>query len=367
MNPSLVVCDEISSWPASQGLLQYEVLKSALGARRQPILLSISTAGYVSEGIYDELVKRSTAVIRGVSHETRLAPFLYQIDDIEKWNDINELKKANPNLGVSVSVDYMLEEIAVAESSLSKKSEFLTKYANVKQTSSLCWFSAPDVKKMFGHRRTLEEFRNHYCLGGIDLSQTTDLTSACILIEKEGVIWNHSHFWLPGERLTEATARDGVPYQIMIEKGYLSLSGDEFVNYRDVFDWFVDLVKVWKIYPLQIGYDRYSAQYLVQDLENASFHMESVFQGYNLTGIEDTFEGMLKEGRIRDMDDNDLLKIHMMDSAQKIESNTSAHSRKKLVKMSKYAHVDGVAAILDAMCMRQNHWSEMGKRLQNAG
>ena len=78
-------------------------------------------------------------------------------------------------------------------------------------------------------------------------------------------------------------------------------------------------------------------------------------------------EGMLREGRIRDMDDNDLLKIHMMDSAQQIEANTSAHSRKKLVKISKYAHVDGVAAILDAMCMRQNHWAEMGKRLMNEG
>ena len=102
-------------------------------------------------------------------------------------------------------------------------------------------------------------------------------------------------------------------------------------------------------------------------LEKLSFHMESVFQGWNLTGIEDTFEGMLREGRIRDADDNDLLKIHMMDAAQQIETGTSAHPRKKLVKLSKNAHVDGVAAILDAMCMRANHWAEMGKRLMNGG
>ena len=127
------------------------------------------------------------------------------------------------------------------------------------------------------------------------------------------------------------------------------------------------LVREYKIFPLQIGYDRYSAQDLVQKMEKASFHMESVFQGWNLTGIEDTFEGMLREGRIRDMDDNDLLKIHMMDAAQQIETGTSAYSRKKLVKLSKNAHVDGVAAILDAMCMRQNHWAEMGKRLMNGG
>ena len=223
------------------------------------------------------------------------------------------------------------------------------------------------MKKAFGHHHSLEEFRNHYALGGIDLSQTTDLTSACVLIEQDGVIWVYSHFWLPGERLNEATQRDGIPYQAMIDRGFLSLSGEEFIDYRDVYDWFVRLVKEYKIYPLQIGYDRYSAQYLVQDLEKASFHLDSVFQGYNLTGIEDTFEGMLREGKIRCLDDNDLLKIHLMDAAQQIETNTSAHPRKKLVKLSKNAHVDGVAAILDAMCMRQNHWAEMGKRLQNAG
>ena len=131
-NTHLTVCDEISSWPGEQGLKQYEVLKSALGARKQPLLLSISTSGYINDGIYDELIRRSTRFLLGDSKETRLLPFLYMIDDVSKWNDINELRKSNPNLGVSVPVDYLLEEIAVAEGSLSKKAEFLTKYCNIK-------------------------------------------------------------------------------------------------------------------------------------------------------------------------------------------------------------------------------------------
>ena len=367
LNISLGILDEAAAFAGEPGLRQAEVVKSSQGARPEPQLFYPTTANFIDGGLYDELMKRSTAVLNGTSKETRLAPFLYMIDDVDKWNDLNELRKSLPNLGVSVGVDYILEEIAVAEGSLSKKSEFLTKYCNVKQNASTAWLPAEAVRKAFGWKREITEFRNHYCLGGIDLSQTTDLTSACVLIEKDGVIWIHSHFWLPGERLNEATQRDGIPYQLMIDRGFLSLSGDEFIDYHDVFNWFVRLVKEYKVFPLQIGYDRYTAQYLVQDLEKASFHMESVFQGWNLTGIEDTFEGMLREGRIRDMDDNDLLKIHMMDSAQQIESNTSAHARKKLVKISKYAHVDGVAAILDAMCMRANHWAEMGKRLMNGG
>ena len=366
-NPHLTVCDEIAAWVGENGIRQYTVMTSALGSREQPMIFSITTANHVPYGIYDELFNRATSFLLGNSREKRLLPFLYQIDNLEKWNDLNELRKSIPNMGVSVKVDYILEEIAKAEQSTADKTEFMMKMACIKQNASSAWFRAEDVKRMFGHRRDLEEFRNHYALGGIDLSQTTDLTSACVLIEKDGIIWIHSHFWLPGERLNEATQRDGIPYQLMVERGFLSLSGDEFIDYHDVFDWFVQLVKEYKVFPLQIGYDRYTAQYLVQDLEKASFHMESVFQGWNLTGIEDTFEGMLREGRIRDMDDNDLLKIHMMDAAQQIETGTSAHPRKKLVKLSKNAHVDGVAAILDAMCMRANHWAEMGRRLMNAG
>ena len=365
LNPHLTVCDEIASWPGDAGLKQYEVLKSALGARRQPVLLSISTAGYVNEGIFDELLKRSTAVLNGDSRERRLLPVLYMIDDPNKWNDINELKKANPNLGVSVSVDYMLDEIAVAEQSLSKRAEFLCKYCNIKQNSSQAWLPAETIRKAFGWHYTLEDFRDSYALGGIDLSQTTDLTACCVLIERDGVIWTFCHFFLPREKLGEATARDGIPYGIMVERGLLTLSGDNFVDYHDCLDWFKRLIEVYQIYPLHVGYDRYSAQYLVQEMEQYGFHMESVFQGFNLTGIEDTFEGLLRDGLIRCADDNDLLKLHMMDAGQLMESGTSAHARKKLVKINKNAHVDGVAAILDALCMRANHWAEAGEQLAN--
>ena len=366
-NPHLSICDEIAAWPGESGIKQYEVMTSALGSREQPMIFSITTANYINGGIYDELYRRATSFLQGNSKEKRLLPFLYQIDNVEKWNDLSELQKSIPNLGVSVKVDYILEEISKAEQTVASKAEFMTKMACIKQNSSTAWLPADAVRKMFEVQKPISELANHYALGGIDLSQTTDLTSACLLVEDAGTVWVISHFWLPAERLIEATQRDAIPYQAMIDRGFLSLSGDQFIDYHDVFNWFERMRKEYKILPLQIGYDRYTAQYLVQDLENASYHMESVFQGYNLTGIEDNFEGMLKEGKIRCIDDNDMLKIHLMDAAQQIETNTSAHPRKKLVKLSKNAHVDGLAAILDAMCMRQNHWAEMGRRLMNAG
>lgn len=365
LNISMAVLDEFGAFVGEPGLRVAEVVKSSQGARTEPQLFYTSTANFVNDGLYDELIKRATAVLNGTSQETRLAPFLYMVDDESKWADINELRKSLPNLGVSVSVDYMLEEIAVAEGSLSKRSEFLCKYCNIKQNSSQAWLPAEVIRKAFGWNYTLADFRDSYALGGIDLSQTTDLTACCVLIQREGVIWVFCQFFMPSERVAEATARDGIPYGIYAQRGLLTLSGDQFVDYKDCYAWFRRLIEEYQIYPLHVGYDRYSAQYLVQEMEQYGFHMESVYQGFNLTGIADTFEGMLRAGQIRCADDNDLLKLHLMDAGQLLESGTSAHARKKLVKIQKNGHVDGVAAILDAMCMRANHWTECGAQLAN--
>ena len=367
-NPMFYCADEVAAWPGVNGLRQWEVMASGTGARQEPLGLAISSGGYENDGLFDELMKRGTGFLMGNSREQHLLPIIYMIDDPEKWDDLEELHKSLPGLGVSVSEEFIRKEIDIAHESISKMIEFKTKYCNLKQSVSTAWLRAEDINKAFGHQMPMEAIRGHYCVAGLDLSQSVDLTSACIVTEIDGVLWVHSHFWLPNKRLEEATRRDNIPYEIYIKKGFLSLSGEEFINNDDVLLWFMDLVKTWKIYPLIIGYDRWSAQELVQKLNKKSFHTESVTQGWNLSGVEDILEGMLREGRIRDMDNNDLLKIHMADAAQQMEANAeNAHPRKKLVKISKNAHVDGMAALLDAMAMRQFKWAELGQRLTNAG
>ena len=336
-------------------------MKSGMGARPEGLLLSCTTSGYVNDSIYDELVKRSTRFLLGDSKEKRLLPFLYMIDDIDKWNDINELRKANPNLGVSVSVDYMLEEIAVAEGSLSKKREFITKYACQKQNSSLAWLPTQVVDKACGAPLDIADFSNSYCVGGIDLSQTRDLTSACVVIEKNGELYVFSRCWLPAEKIDEAEQRDGVPYRLYIERGLLFPSGDNFVDYHDCFNWFRELVEQYQIYPLQVGYDRYSAQYLVHDMEAYGFHCDDVFQGENLYGVIQETQGLLEDGRLH-IGDNDLLKMHLLNGAIKMSVE---RGRGKLVKLSPTLHIDAAAALLDAMTVRQKWAAEIGEQLKN--
>ena len=362
-NPSLCICDEIAAWEGDKGLKTYEVMKSGMGARPEGLLLSCTTSGYVNDSIYDEICKRATRFLLGESKEKRLLPFLYMIDDIEKWNDINELRKANPNLGVSVSVDYMLEEIAIAEGSLSKKAEFMTKYCCVKQNSSLAWLSSGTVEKACGEHLDLESFRSSYCVGGIDLSQTRDLTACNVIIEKGGELYVFSKFFLPAEKIDEATQRDGIPYQIYIQRGILQPSGDNFVDYKDCFDWFRMLVEDYEILPLRVGYDRYSAQYLIKDMESYGFQTDDIFQGENLYPVIQETEGLLEDGKIH-IGDNDLLKIHLLDSAIKMSTE---RGRGRLIKVTPSAHIDGVAALLDAMTVRQKYYAEIGDQLKNEG
>lgn len=360
-NPQLVVCDEMAAWSGDAGLKQYEVMKSALGARRQPIILSISTAGYINDSIYDELMKRSTSFLKGNSKERRLLPFLYMIDDVEKWNDIEELKKANPNMGVSVTESFFVDEIAVAENSLSKRAEFLTKYCNIKQNSSIAWLEYATVDGA-GIEKTLEDFRDCYAVGGIDLSQTTDLTAASVVIEKDGVLYAFTQFFMPRGRVETLQATDGVPYDIFVKKGLITLSGDNYVDYHDVYAWFTGLVENYGIYILKIGYDRYMAKYLIEELKDYGFQTDDVHQGENLTPVIREFEGIIKDGNFK-IADNNLLKTHFLNVALKHNMETRKF---RPIKIEQRAHIDGFVSVIDAMTVRQKYWEECGELLKNA-
>lgn len=365
-NPMFWSADEVAAWPGVAGLRQWEVMVSGTGAREEPLGIALSSGGYENDGLFDELMKRGTGFLMGHSREKHLLPILYMIDDPEKWDNLEELEKAMPGLGESVSREFIKKEIDIAHESISKEVEFKTKYANLKQNQSTAFLKAEDINRVFGWRKPMEELRSHYVVGGYDLSQVVDLTSAGFICEIDGILWVKAHFWLPKNRLEEATKRDGVPYEIYIRKGFLSLSGEEFVDNNDVLKWFMDLVKTYKIYPLMVGYDRWSAMELNQKMQEKHFKTDSVTQGFNLTNVIDTFEGLIREGKVRDMDDNDLLKIHLADSAMKMESGADrAHPRKMLVKISNKAHVDGMAMLLDCMAMRVFNWDKLGRRLEN--
>lgn len=350
-NPYLAIYDEFGAWEGQRSIDMYNVMVSAQGARREPLNIAVSTANYVDGGLYDMLWTRCTAVLEGVSEEKTLLPFLFTIDDEKKWDDVTELKKSLPNLGVSFYEKRLQDEINKAHASPEYKKEFLTKYCNIKQNRADAWLSDKWIRKSQGTEIKPEWFCGCYGVGGVDLSQTTDLTSACICIEIGDVIYVLSHFWIPADRLQELSERDNIDYAAFAQLGFLSLSGDKFVDYKDVTQWFLLMRDTYKIEIPIIGYDRYSSTYFIDEMKSNGFKCDDVNQGTNLTPVIDQFEGYLMEGRIK-TGKNGLLQKHMRNAAVQVIPNDK---RRKVIKQSPEKHIDGLAALLDAMTVRMKY------------
>lgn len=182
-----------------------------------------------------------------------------------------------------------------------------------------------------------------------------------MVVEKNEELYVLAHFWLPAEKIDEATVRDGVPYQAYIARGILSPSGENFVDYKDCYKWLVEMVERYEILPLKVGYDRYNADYLTQDLKAYGFQCDDVYQGENLYGVMMELQGLMEDGKVH-IGDNDLLKIHFLDSAVKMSNE---RGRGRLIKVNASRHIDGMAALLDAMTVRQKWAPEIGDRLKN--
>ena len=216
---------------------------------------------------------------------------------------------------------------------------------------------------MCGEPLRIEDFAETYAVCGIDLSQTRDLTACVFVIEKNGELYVFAKFFLPAERIDECSARDGIPYNIYAMRGLLQPSGTNFIDYNDCFRWIADMIETHHVYPLMCGYDRYSSQYLVQQLNAYGARTDDVFQGENLWGVLQELGGLIADGKIH-IGDNDLLKMHLLNAAIKMSNE---RGRGKLVKIAPSLHIDGCAALADAFTVRQKYANEIGEQLKNEG
>lgn len=172
---------------------------------------------------------------------------------------------------------------------------------------------------------------------------------------------------MPKNRVKDLTELDKVPYEIFAEQGLICLSGENYVDYHDVTAWFDELRKVYQINIVKTGYDRYSAQYFVDEMKSAGYFMDDVVQGWNLAPTIREFEGKLKDGKIH-IGQNNLLKSHLLNVALKYESD---NQRFKPVKIRASDHIDGFVSIIDALTVKSKWFNEIKflitNRRQNYG
>jgi phage terminase large subunit-like protein len=166
---------------------------------------------------------------------------------------------------------------------------------------------------------------------------------------------------MPENKIDELLEREGVPYRLYVSQGLIKPSGENFVDYNDCFAWFRTLVEEYEILPLQVGYDRYSAQYLVQDMERYGFHMDDVYQGENLTPVIHEVDGLLRDETLQ-LGRNNVLKAHFLNVAMKQNEETR---KIRPVKIDPRSHIDGFVAVIDALTVRQKWYDQIGHQLKN--
>ncbi len=166
---------------------------------------------------------------------------------------------------------------------------------------------------------------------------------------------------MPENKIDELQQREGVPYRLYVSKGLIQSSGENFVDYNDCFEWFRSLVEDYEILPLKVGYDRYSAQYLVQQMSQYGFHMDDVFQGDNLTPVIHEVEGLLRDKTLQ-LGTNNLLKAHFLNVGMKQNEETR---KIRPVKIDPRCHIDGFVAVIDALTVRQKWYDQIGEQLIN--
>ncbi len=257
----------------------YDVTKQSMSARRQPLIFMMTTAGFVRESIYDSLYEYACNVLDGKIEDEGFLSFIYEMDDKSEWTNYRCWEKANPGLGTIKSFDELAKNVERAKNDPDFLPTVLTKDFNIRETVAGTWLTFDHINNT--ETFDLEDFRGSYAVGGADLSSTTDLSCATIVMMKPGSDKKYvaQQYFLPEELIDFKIKDDRIPYDKWAERGLLTLCKGNKVNYSDVTAWFGKMFKQYDIRPLWIGYDPWNADYWIREMQDYGFTMEKVRQG----------------------------------------------------------------------------------------
>lgn len=237
----------------------YDLVKQSMGARIQPLLFTISTNGFVRDGIFDAQYKYATDILYQKAYNPRFLSFIYELDDISEWDKEECWIKANPGLGTIKSFDYLRQMVQKAKDDISFKPTVLVKDFNMPQNRATAWLTWEEVE----NKMEIPNYKFKYCIGGMDAADSVDLNSARVIFQKrdDPHIYTKSMYWIPQHVIDEfendgkRQGRDNVPYQLWKDMGYLRTVQEKKVNKRVMLDWFKEVRDEDDIYILYIGYD----------------------------------------------------------------------------------------------------------------
>ena len=340
LNASCVICDETHAW-TDKNLL--DVMYDSMSAREQPILLETSTMGTVRSNVFDNDYDYGSQVIEGTIEDETLLAVIYELDEEKEWLDEEAWFKANPALGVIKSVKSLREKVLRAKNNPIELVNLLCKDFNVRQNSINSWLTFEELN----NEKKYNEFKNCYCIAGVDLSSTTDLTCATLLGVQKGEIKIKQMYWIPTNLLEKKVIEDKIPYDKWLKNDYLRLSGDSKIDYHDVTNWFLEQVRDYDLRPLFVGYDSWNAQFWCDEMKGYGFNMVEVRQGAK------TMSSPMKQMRADLIDkkinynNNPILKWCLSNTVVKMDSNENIQPDKEKSRQ----RIDGTVSLIDAYCI----------------
>lgn len=351
LNSSLVIIDELHSIKDRN---LYEVMKQSQSARRQPLLVMITTAGTIRECIFDDMYKYACGVCDGTIEDPHFLPILYELDNKEEWLDPMKWEKANPGLNHIKKLDDLISKVARAKQSPRDLTGVLVKDFNVIQTVASTWLTFDDVNNT--ETFSLERFKGYYCIGGADLSRSGDLTAATLLfMDKTEKRYVTQMYFLPKDNFEQRVHDEKIPYDKWHEAGLLRLCEGNSINYSDVTAWFMEMVEKYDVTPAWIYYDPYSAAYWVQEMQSNGFNMVKCFQGVKTLSLPMQQLGQDLAAKKINYNDNPLLKWCITNTGVKTDVNGNIQPIK--ATSPKY-RIDGLASLLDAYVGLLDHYNE---------
>lgn len=352
LNASFVIMDELHGIKDRN---LYEVMRQSQSARRQPLLVMITTAGTVRECIFDDMYNHACAVADGAITDESFLPVLYELDKRTEWTDPQAWGKANPSLGRIKKLDDLQLKVERAKQNPNDLAGVLCKEFNIRETVSSAWLSFDAINNT--ETFNLEAFRGGYCIGGVDLSITTDLTCASLLFMKRGSDKKYitQMYWLPADKLTERVQQDKIPYDKWAAQGYLRLCAGNSINYSDVTAWFVETVQQYELFPAWVYYDSYSARYFVEEMQMQGFNMVRCIQGAKTLSLPMQMLGTDLQAHKVNYNNNPILKWCLTNTGVQTDRNGNIVPIKN---QSPKQRIDGTAALLDCYAGLYEHYNE---------
>lgn len=353
LNSHAVIIDELH---AIRDRNLYEVMKQSTSSRRQPLVVMITTAGTVRECIFDNMYELACDLADGKKKDDTFLPILYEIDSRDEWTDPQMWIKANPGLGKIKQYKTLAAFVERAKNNPADLPGVLCKDFNYRENDNSVWLSYDQIKNdaVFD----MSEVYNTYAIGGCDLSATTDLTAATLLIRKpnDETVYVLQHYFLPQARIEhlEEKNTNEAPYRLWAERGLLTVCEGNRVNFSEVTQWFCQMRDEHKIDAFKVGYDRALAGYWVEEMKSNGFTMEAVAQGPFTWSQPMREMGAAFADKIVNYNKNPILLWCLSNTAVK----KSGVNNIQPVKITDKRRIDGAVSLLNAWVIYVRYYDD---------